>query len=667
MMDKEQLLEFFRKNYLSRREVLFRLPLNISIESFWQELQNRRKSQATILPLLNAAGKPYWYTVTDDMVKASEKLCETALAQDGSFDPYRTQMTGAIMQECFFTSFVEGAQIPVQEAMDYLQEGSEPENIQEQMLWNNHNAWLSIMNSLYRPIDDNMLKSLAFMLTEDMEGCSEEYRQTDQHSIAAMNSEAYSLPSAFVLSDRMNEFCAFLQKPDIHPLIKAAVGQAYILVTRPFTEGNERLSRMISYIVLIRSGYEFFRDISISGMIARESYRYFKSMCEILRDENDGDLTYFLDYFLGMLARALDVKKESDARAEQENLEKERSMGREPLRPPEQKHEPVSEPVSEPVIEQQVFAEEPEDDEPEEEPVADTRSFAKQINIMEYHPNFAYRNTVPMIRELINKGIEQFTIKEWTQYFNCSKTAGQNAVKRMLDCNVIENISSNREGVFRFTLSKAVARDIPRKEPRETITISKEMAELLATMEKSNNSRDIRIGRTLRKLISEGKLEFRAQDWVDANPDSQSVRSEDLRKIVNMGIVEKYPTNHPNVLRYVINPRPQTGLKTKNITDTHKELLTALYNRFQQRRFTYDEAASYMKRTKSSIQYHVCNLVASRVIQSHVNPGQLNTYSIAVTPEDHPECFILHEEKAAPQTLSQPLPTARVQIAGVAV
>ncbi|MBO6101358.1 MAG: LysR family transcriptional regulator, partial [Spirochaetaceae bacterium] len=56
------------------------------------------------------------------------------------------------------------------------------------------------------------------------------------------------------LPDRMREYCAFLSQPDIHPLIKSAVAQAYMLVARPFPEGNERLSRMLSSAVLLRCG-----------------------------------------------------------------------------------------------------------------------------------------------------------------------------------------------------------------------------------------------------------------------------------------------------------------------------------------------------------------------------------------------------------------------------
>ena len=37
-MNREMLLERLQNQYLTRQEVLFRLPLNISIDSFWPEL-----------------------------------------------------------------------------------------------------------------------------------------------------------------------------------------------------------------------------------------------------------------------------------------------------------------------------------------------------------------------------------------------------------------------------------------------------------------------------------------------------------------------------------------------------------------------------------------------------------------------------------------------------
>ena len=320
-MEKEKLLAYFMEHYISRQEVLYKLPLNISIDAFWPELLKRRKANATLLPLNDASGMPLWYVQTERMVRASEKLCEEAMAQEDDFDPYRAPMTSAMTEEMFFTSFVEGAQISLQEAMDFLQRGTEPETIQEQMIWNNRNAWSGMMGMLYRPMDEQFIKALAWMLTEEMDNAAQDYRQIDTHPIAAMNSEPYTVPPAHCLPDRMRELCDFLCSSSVHPLIKASVGQAFILVTRPFPEGNERLARMVSSAVLLRSGYGFFRDISISGMIAKENYRYYKSMCEILRSENGGDLTYFIEYYMELLVRALEAKKERERRRELEKNE----------------------------------------------------------------------------------------------------------------------------------------------------------------------------------------------------------------------------------------------------------------------------------------------------------------------------------------------------------
>lgn len=78
-MDKEMLLRRLQSQYLTRQEVLFKLPLNLSINSFWPELLERRKLNGVVLPLHRADGKPLWYVLTDKMIAASEKLCAKSL------------------------------------------------------------------------------------------------------------------------------------------------------------------------------------------------------------------------------------------------------------------------------------------------------------------------------------------------------------------------------------------------------------------------------------------------------------------------------------------------------------------------------------------------------------------------------------------------------------
>ena len=55
-MDKENLMQRLQTQYLTRQEVLFKLPLNISINYFWPELIERRKLSSVVLPLHRADG-----------------------------------------------------------------------------------------------------------------------------------------------------------------------------------------------------------------------------------------------------------------------------------------------------------------------------------------------------------------------------------------------------------------------------------------------------------------------------------------------------------------------------------------------------------------------------------------------------------------------------------
>lgn len=98
-MNREMLLERLQNQYLTRQEVLFRLPLNISIDSFWPELVQRRKLSGVVLPLHRADGKPLWYVLTNRMIAASERLCALALDSADQIDPYKAELTGA-MTEC---------------------------------------------------------------------------------------------------------------------------------------------------------------------------------------------------------------------------------------------------------------------------------------------------------------------------------------------------------------------------------------------------------------------------------------------------------------------------------------------------------------------------------------------------------------------------------------
>ena len=578
-MDKDRLLQYFQQHYLSRQEVLFKLPLNISIESFWPELLNCRKARATILPLFNATGMPYWYVLTEKMVAASERLCIEAMEQEDCFDPYRAPMTSAMTEEMFFTSFVEGAQIPLQEAMDFLQRGTEPENIQEQMIWNNRHAWTSMIGSLYRPLDEDFVKSLAFMLTEEMDNCAEDYRQTDQHPIVAMNNEQYEVPPAYRLPDRMTDFYIFLQEGNVHPLIKAAVGQAYILVARPFPEGNERLSRMISSAVLLRSGYDFFRDISISSVIAKENYRYYKCMQEILRSENGGDLTYFTEYYLDLLVRALDSKKDRERRLVEDTLARQREMAREPL---STTNSPAVKPEGLLLAEESSISDESQRT-AKPWPLQSVDMFLTQVQKLKHSPKSVHREYPAKIQRMLDLGLLRFTVSQWSHVqgiarkdadYECRVLYQKGLTDRHQDVNPIEYSFriTGASGVPPYHEEgtvKAQQKEANESPPSITAAFEKKLRDF----EQSKSDTKQRTAATVRELIRRGIISFARSEWAEYTGLSVEHAKDSCDAMIACGIiVNTTPHVRPSLYQFNIDGLMPPGRPTQTMINQLKEL-----------------------------------------------------------------------------------------------
>lgn len=610
-IDKDKLLQYFLTHYLSRQEVLFKLPLSVSIDSFWPELMNRRKARASVLSLYDPYGKPYWYVLTDKMVAASERLVEETMNQDERFDPYRAPMTSAMTEEMFFTSFVEGAQIPLQEAMDFLGRGTEPEDVQEQMIWNNRQAWSVMVKALYKPMDETFVKSLAYMLTDEMEGRADGYRQTDRHPIAAMHSEPYEVPTAVSLPDRMQEYYGFLQTPSVHPLIKAAVGQAYLLAARPFPEGNERLSRMISSAVLLRSGYDFFRDISISSMIARENYRYYKAMCEILRPENGSDLTYFIEYYIDLLARALEGKKERDKRHEdeqnKETLERERQMAQQPLGMiPSALSQQA--PIQDTPSEMQAVAPQ-KIDATENPPNENGNMLMPQVHIHQMLRPSCVRSTNRQARvektltAFVEKGIRSFSRQQWQEAAGIPKGTAQD------DCGYMVQkgfVSSTKNGIYStYTITVNAV-----QKPDGTVgTVSfSSMRQSLRELQKDGTDREKRIAMQIITMLDQGITRFTHAEWCERTGLNKSVNNDDLRTAVNHSLIEQ--TGNGYVICEHVDQEKRFRTPTPMIRDAVTNLVTA----FAGRSFSTNDAARQMSVKANTAAYCLEQLMQKGIV-----------------------------------------------------
>ena len=330
-MDKERLFKFLDRKYSSKSEIIPNIPLGVDADSIWAEILQSRRERSIELPLTNVNGDKYWYILTSKMISASEVIVDELLEQESTAELHKSSVS--TIEEIYYTGFMEGAQISVQDAMDFLQSGCEPESVEELILLNSRQAAGFAAENMYHAIDSNYLHNLAYFLTEGLDNGGGEYRITDTLDIPSLQGEIVQLPPAAMIPEQTERFAGFLADTATHPLIKAAAAQAWVLAYRPFPEGNERLARLLSNVILIRAGYIFFGNISISSVLAQTSYEYFRAISNILRVENGADLTYFLEYYLVALSTAVNDMRARREQKEKEMIEEEHRLAQEPLMP----------------------------------------------------------------------------------------------------------------------------------------------------------------------------------------------------------------------------------------------------------------------------------------------------------------------------------------------
>ncbi len=113
----------------------------------------------------------------------------------------------------------------------------------------------------------------------------------------------YQAPDASVLNSELNKMFEFINKDEIDNLLKAAIVHLWFVILHPFDDGNGRIARALSELLLARSENSSNRFYSMSSQIARERKQYYKQL-EITQ-QGDLDITEWLEWFLNTLENAI--------------------------------------------------------------------------------------------------------------------------------------------------------------------------------------------------------------------------------------------------------------------------------------------------------------------------------------------------------------------------
>ena len=301
----ESLIAQFMERYLSRQEIIHRLPVSISIQQFWPELEKERRKRSQELPLLAQNGKPFWFVLTGGIEKQCDAIAELARRDIAFTGPeFDALFQDAVVDEAVYSSVIEGAFTSREQAVDFIRQNKQPRNKSEQMVKNNYDALTYVLEHLEDEISEETILQIAQIVTRSAAEVQVTGYRDGAVYVTGREGVVYTPPQADAVPEMMRSLVTFIQKSELHPLLKACIAHFYFVYIHPFGDGNGRTARALSYMMLLQLGYDFFRYFSISGIVAEERGKYYRSMRNV--EDSDGDMTYFIDAYSGMLARTVE-------------------------------------------------------------------------------------------------------------------------------------------------------------------------------------------------------------------------------------------------------------------------------------------------------------------------------------------------------------------------
>ncbi len=144
-----------------------------------------------------------------------------------------------------------------------------------------------------------------------MEKCGE-YRKT---AVVIKNNQtgqvSFRPPEVMTVSGEIKDLLAFinkLQNQDIHPVLESGIVHYELVRIHPFVDGNGRVARALSTLILFVKGYDIRKFFSLEEYFDRNATNYYTALQSV--EKKEGDLTIWLEYFTQGLAIELSKIKE---------------------------------------------------------------------------------------------------------------------------------------------------------------------------------------------------------------------------------------------------------------------------------------------------------------------------------------------------------------------
>lgn len=211
----------------------------------------------------------------------------------------------ALILESHHSTHIEGTALSFKQAKDIL-EGKRVKGINrddEKELLNYKKAMDFISRYLGKddPISEGIIRELHKILVKGVRGEHTDpgnYRRIQNYVVSSRTREVvYTPPGPLDVPHLMREFVGWINKADdVSPILVAGIAQFQFVHIHPFIDGNGRTARLLSTLILYKTGYDFKRLFTISEFYDKDRPLYYQAI-QTVRN-NNMDMTAWLGYFV---------------------------------------------------------------------------------------------------------------------------------------------------------------------------------------------------------------------------------------------------------------------------------------------------------------------------------------------------------------------------------
>ena len=233
------------------------------------------------------------------------------------FDSKLRAMTENLTYDVVYSSEIEGIRLNVDQVRSSIARKLGIENVKYTAPSHYVDSVVGVMLEAVQHYDMPLSKEklcawqVAFFPSGYSEGSQIEigkYRTNEEHIVSGMFGREkihYIAPSPDRVEEEMEKFLTWFNSEEpVSSVIRSAIAHFWFVSIHPFEDGNGRLARILSDMLLARGEKSEFRFYNVSSQINKDKNHYYEILERM--QHGDGDITEWLTWYLQKLVNALD-------------------------------------------------------------------------------------------------------------------------------------------------------------------------------------------------------------------------------------------------------------------------------------------------------------------------------------------------------------------------